>query len=184
MRAELIDAALAILHEDGLEKLTLRRVAARVGVSHAAPAHHFRGLPHLLGALCGIGFEALSDEMEAGMAAAGDNPRERLLAVCEAYVAYAEANPGLISLMFNAGKERVEKAAFGGSGQRAYTILREGCAPFAPAGAEADSLETQIWSLIHGFAFLSIGGRFDNPGRITKRPEIRDVLPPLTLRTS
>ena len=102
VRAELIDAALAILHEDGLDKLTLRRVAARVGVSHAAPAHHFRGLPHLLGALCGIGFEALSDEMEAGMAAAGDNPRERLLAVCEAYVAYAEANPGLISLMFNA----------------------------------------------------------------------------------
>ncbi|MEM8552454.1 MAG: TetR/AcrR family transcriptional regulator [Pseudomonadota bacterium] len=182
LREALLTAALDILHNDGLEKLTLRRVAAQVGVSHAAPAHHFRGLPHLLGALCGIGFDALSDRMEAAMAEAGNDPSARLCALCEAYVGYAVENPGLISLMFNYGKERVEKAAFGQSGQRAYSILRLACAPFQPVGKANDSLETQIWSLIHGFAFLTIGGRFDNPGRTTARPMIQDILPPLTWR--
>lgn len=138
----------------------------------------------MLGVLCGIGFEELSDAMEMRVAAAGSEPRERLIAVCEAYVDYALENPGLIELMFNAGKERVEKAAFGGSGQRAYGILRHACEPFEPVSAAPDSLETLIWSLIHGFAFLKIGGRFDNPGRVTPKPLVRDIIPDFTLRST
>lgn len=182
VRRELICAAHAILHDEGLEKLSLRRVAARVGVSHAAPAHHFRGLPHLLGTLCGIGFEELSDAMETRADAAGEDPQERLVAICEAYVDYSVRNPGLIELMFNAGKERVEKAAFGSSGQRAYKILRDACTPFEPISEEADSLETLVWSTIHGFAFLKIGGRFANPSRATPEPQLGSILTGLALK--
>ncbi|WP_141215717.1 TetR/AcrR family transcriptional regulator, partial [Hahella sp. CCB-MM4] len=46
-RDALIEAGLSLLIEGGPEGLTLRRAAARAGVSHAAPAHHFNGLPGL-----------------------------------------------------------------------------------------------------------------------------------------
>lgn len=180
---ELIDAALCILREEGLENLTLRRVAARVRVSHAAPAYHFRGLPHLLGCLVGVGFEGLSQHMEDRVSSAVERPRDRLVAACEGYVEFALENPGLIQLMFNTDKNRVEKAAFGDSGQKAYRLLAEVCSPFKPIGSAEDSLETLIWSLIHGFALLNIGGRFDNPGRTTSHPNLHDVLPEFELRT-
>lgn len=181
---ELIDAALRILSEEGLENLTLRRVAASVGVSHAAPAYHFRGLPHLLGCLVGVGFESLSQAIETQMHSAEKQPVDQLVAACEGYVMFAVENPGLIQLMFSTDKSRVEKVAFGDSGQKAYRLLSQVCAPFEPISSAEDSLETMIWSIIHGFALLTIGGRFDNPGRRTLFPKVSDVLPRLQLRKS
>ncbi|MEM1133282.1 MAG: TetR/AcrR family transcriptional regulator [Pseudomonadota bacterium] len=182
LREELIDAALAILAEDGLEHLSLRKVAARVGVSHAAPAHHFTGLPELLGCVCKVGFENLAKAMRERLDVANDDPHSHLIAAGEGYVNFARQNAGLISLMFNAGREKVEKSAFGGSGQETYSLLKQVSAPFEPVGAEPDSTETLIWSVVHGFAFLHIGGRFDNSGRSTAEPQIADILPRLKLR--
>jgi DNA-binding transcriptional regulator YbjK len=47
LRAALVSAGIELLEEGGLEALTLRKCAARAGVSHAAPAHHFEGLQGL-----------------------------------------------------------------------------------------------------------------------------------------
>ncbi len=51
LREALIVAGIEILKEGGLPALTLRACAARAGVSHAAPAHHFDGLPGLVTAI-------------------------------------------------------------------------------------------------------------------------------------
>lgn len=181
VRQELIDAALAIIDEHGIEGLTLRGAAARVGVSHAAPAHHFRGLPDLLGCVCGVGFQQLAQHIQEYQKGKGD-PHDRLVAVCEAYVDFAMNKPGLMSLMFNTDRNKVDKQGIGNFGQEAYGLLKDACTPFEPLGRAPDSTETCIWSLVHGMAFLQIGGRFDNPGRITSDPKIADVLPKLALR--
>ncbi len=43
LRRALLAAALALLDEGGVEAVTIRAVARRTGVTHAAPANHFRG---------------------------------------------------------------------------------------------------------------------------------------------
>ena len=65
LRVALVDAGLALLAIEGLAGLTLRACAARAGVSHAAPAHHFAGLPGLLTAIAARGFGIFTDTIFA-----------------------------------------------------------------------------------------------------------------------
>ena len=95
----LLAAAERVLERDGLAGLTLRAVAREAGVSHAAPTHHFGDLTGLLSELAAIGFRRFNE----AMAAAGRNETHSLmkaLARAKAYVAYAQARPGMYGLMF------------------------------------------------------------------------------------
>ncbi|HEY6309589.1 MAG TPA: helix-turn-helix domain-containing protein, partial [Streptosporangiaceae bacterium] len=59
LRQALLDAAVATLDELGADRLSLREVARRAGVSHAAPAHHFTDKAGLLTAVAAEGFGML-----------------------------------------------------------------------------------------------------------------------------
>src|SRR5215216_1949319 len=95
----LLKAAERVLERDGLAGLTLRAVAREAGVSHAAPTHHFGDLTGLLSELAAVGFRQFNE----AMAAAGrteTHPLIKALARAKAYVAYAQARPGMYGLMF------------------------------------------------------------------------------------
>src|SRR4029453_17263435 len=64
LRVALLDAAAAVIDESGPAAVTLRDLARRVGVSHAAPAHHFADRAGLLTALATAGFTRLADAVE------------------------------------------------------------------------------------------------------------------------
>ena len=66
LRAALIAAGIDMLEADGIAGLSLRKIAARVGVSHAAPAHHFNGKNALLVAIAAQGFRTFTDLMRQG----------------------------------------------------------------------------------------------------------------------
>src|SRR6266481_5017244 len=95
----LLKAAECVLERDGLAGLTLRAVAREAGVSHAAPTHHFGDLTGLLSELAAIGFRRFNAAMEAA-GAAGTSLMEKAMARAKAYVAYAQAHPGMYGLMF------------------------------------------------------------------------------------
>lgn len=161
LRNALVAAALDLLEEDGLEKLSLRRVAARVGVSHAAPAHHFPTLRALLNALARIGFERFDAAMRAARQAAPPDPMAQMRAAERGYLAYAEANPALFRLMFTTTLLDWDDPALVAASSAGYGQLVEICAPAAahlgiadPAGIAA--LETLVWSVAHGRAHLAI----------------------------
>ncbi len=160
LREALINAGIEILQAEGMAGLTLRKCAALVGVSHAAPAHHFAGLPGLLDAIAARGFTLFADAMEAEAHAALDEPRAQLKAICFAYLDFAKAYPALFDLMFHqvwalSGTE----AELGLAGLRAYNVLALACAPFVPKGTESTVIETQVWSLIHGYSALTVVGK-------------------------
>ncbi len=83
LREALIDAGLQLLAEGGPSALTLRRAAARAGVSHAAPAHHFDGLTGLLTAIAVRAYQAFSGQMIQHREAAGANDFTRWVGVCQ-----------------------------------------------------------------------------------------------------
>ncbi len=174
LREGLINAGLALLARDGTAGLTLRKCAALAGVSHAAPAHHFEGLPGLLDAIAARGFDMFADVMEAHAARAPDEPRARLEAICLGYFDFARANPALYDLMFRQVWSLAGRAdELAKSGARAYAVLADTCAPFVPEGQEPGIVETQVWSLIHGYATLVLVGKL---GRNRAIASVRDVL--------
>src|SRR3979411_3094402 len=99
-RAALREAAGGVMELDGLGGLTLRAAAREAGVSHAAPTHHFGDLTGLVSELAAIGFRQFNEAMAAAGAAAGASPIEKAMARAKAYVAYAQAHPGMYGLMF------------------------------------------------------------------------------------
>src|SRR5690606_24754474 len=86
LRQALIDATEAILAEQGLEAFTLREAARRVGVSPAAPLHHFGSAAGLLTEVAILGFDALTRHLRDGAQAGGTDPAERLRSQGVGYV--------------------------------------------------------------------------------------------------
>src|SRR5882757_6565974 len=156
----LLKAAEHVLERDGLAGLTLRAVAREAGVSHAAPTHHFGDLTGLLSELAAIGFRMFNVAMVAARGSE-THPLMKGMASAKAYVAYAQAHPGLYSLMFR--NERIDMTR--PSLHEAATAAFQGLANSAGAGGaggealEALSLEqaaviARNWSLVHGFTML------------------------------
>src|SRR6201997_3776959 len=99
LRDALLKAAERVLERDGLAGLTLRAVAREAGVSHAAPTHHFGDLTGLVSELAAIGFRQFNQAMAESCTPETPYPA-RGLARARAYVAYAQAHPGMYGLMF------------------------------------------------------------------------------------
>jgi AcrR family transcriptional regulator len=168
LREALLRAAERVLERDGLAGLTLRAVAREAGVSHAAPTHHFGDLTGLVSELAAIGFRQFNAAMAS--ACVPDMPYPgRALARAKAYVAYAQAHPGMYGLMFRT--ERVDhsrpslheaaEAAFAGlAGAVAasrHEEIREEALTLEQAAAIA-----RAWSLVHGFTMLLLDGRLSD----------------------
>ena len=93
LRRALLDGSLAVIAEKGVEGLSLRDVASRIGVSHAAPYHHFADKTALVNALALEGMALMDTQMALAEEAAGDDPKERLLGIGMAYVTFAVEHP-------------------------------------------------------------------------------------------
>ena len=93
LREALLERAADVIAERGVEALSLRALARDLGVSHAAPAAHFRDRRALLCELAKEGFQRSVDAMHAGAEAAGADPVVRYRALGRSYVQFARDNP-------------------------------------------------------------------------------------------
>lgn len=101
LRTALLDAALAVIDEIGPQGLTIREVARRAGVSHAAPYRHFADRDELILAVVEQGFDRLQATMDAEKQAADDNPVSQFAASGMAYLQFAFENPAYYRVMFS-----------------------------------------------------------------------------------
>ena len=154
LRAALLAAAEAELAERGIEAFSLRQVARRAGVSHAAPAHHFGDVKGLLTALATEGFRRFQAAMEAREASATD-PRDRAMAAGLGYLDFALARPTLFRLIFSSQKPDFGDLELLEAGNVAYTHL-VGLVD-ALGGKPADI--AALWAMAHGIADLAAGQR-------------------------
>lgn len=186
LRHALVQAGLDILAEEGLQALTLRGCAARVGVSHAAPKNHFRNLEHLTVAICAEGHRRLSAQMRAARATAEPRPRAQLVAAAEGYLAFALGNPDLFRLMFAQPPADTVEPERRAAGDGSYGILCEVCAPLAPringVTVPRAVLETAVWSYVHGFASLAVNNRLRRAeAALGRLPGIGEAMPAFDL---
>jgi len=158
----LVDAAEQQIESAGLDGLTLRSIARRCGVSHAAPARHFNGVSGLLAALAARTFRNLTHTLDAHVEAAGDDPRQRLAAAGRGYVEFALANPGTYELIFR--HERLDTADhnYQQASLQSFTRLSDLVAAAQASGWRTDVdhrvLTGLVWAEVHGFVSLWIQG--------------------------
>jgi AcrR family transcriptional regulator len=164
LRQALIDGAISLIAEQDVSSLSLREVARRVGVSHAAPYRHFQDKESLLAAVAEEGFIGLTEAMNRGIEQAPDEPLKRLEATGVAYVQFAVTHPSHYRVMFGScqGEQALhpERAQ---AGWQAFKVLFDaieaGQSALAVRAGDTMQLGWVAWSTVHGLAMLLIDGR-------------------------
>lgn len=188
LKPALIAAGIALLENDGLSGLSLRGIAAQVGVSHSAPKNHFGSLRGLLTAIAAEGFRRHAAFMREGVEDVGD-PQARLHAAMQGYVRFARQHPHLFELMFSPRHCDHDDADLRAAGRDSYAVLA-GIAKgldwdkaTAPGGQRRS--EMMLWSLVHGYAKLQLAGLFDDgPGGAGSSFSISDIMPGFSYRAA
>ena len=155
LRAALLAAAEEELAERGVEAFSLRQVARRAGVSHAAPAHHFGDTRGLLTALAADGFYRFLAAQAAREGQAAPDPRSQLVAAGLGYVDFALERPALFRLLFGSDRPDFSDPALDVASTAAFFHLREQVD--AVGGTETDA--AAVWAMAHGLADLLANGR-------------------------
>ncbi|MEU8387618.1 TetR/AcrR family transcriptional regulator [Micromonospora sp. NPDC048842] len=161
LRRALLAAALEAVGEVGPAALSLRDLARRAGVSHAAPAHHFGDKAGLLTALAAQGFDKLAQALSEA---------DDLLEAGVAYVDFAVTHRAYFEVMFRPELYRADDTELNAARVRAGAALRSGVAALPSGGAPADTDRDSLaaWSIAHGFATLWLAGAL--PDRVGNNP--------------
>jgi AcrR family transcriptional regulator len=163
LRVALLDAARTILEKDGLAKLSLRAVARKAGVSHAAPYRHFPNHEALLVELSREGLTELRDAVVTAASSPG-NEADRIAHIGGAYMRFVAQRPALMRLMF-ALPNRDD-----------YPDIVKGSDEIGAAIGEAlnnPALGLAVWAAAHGLAMLILENIID----LGQRRAGMDVLP-------
>lgn len=159
LKAAVVDAAFAVIADEGLEKLSLREIARRLGVSHQAPYKHFPSRDHILAAVVARCFARFADALEDRPAT--EDPLTDLGNMGLAYLAFAEREPLAYRLMFNTPlPDGAAHPAMLARAQHAFDLLhaRLETLPLRdPDHTIANPIKHDamfIWSALHGLASL------------------------------
>lgn len=158
----LLDAVGRLIERDGIGAVSLRAAARDVGVSHAAPAHHFRDKRGMLTAFAAQGYEAFSALMATTWRdSAGQPPPERLRRLTRAYVAFASEHRAYYEVMFRPELiDRLDLAARPATDD-AFGVLCTAVAENLPSGATHEQvleLALVAWCNVHGMVQLWFDG--------------------------
>ncbi|MEJ1993461.1 MAG: TetR/AcrR family transcriptional regulator [Maritimibacter sp.] len=181
LRAALIAAGMDLVQEGGPEALSIRQVAARAGVSHAAPAHHFPNLTALRTAIATEAHRIFTATMEQAIAEAPGTPKEAIIAIGIGYLRFARAHPGLFHIMFGGAELDQDDAEFLHSSALSYGVLARVCAPVAHGPAGPRGTETLVWSIAHGFASLTLFHRTQSMDASEAETLFRTIAPDLPI---
>jgi AcrR family transcriptional regulator len=164
LRPALIEAAVEVIEADGPAAMSLRAVARRAGVTHAAATYHFGDKAGLLTAVATDGYRMLAEEL-----AAAARERKSFLEVGVAYVRFAVTHRAHFEVMYRPELYHADdpelRAARATSARELYGTAR----------ADKDQIVAGVaaWSLVHGIATLWLNGNLpaqlgDDPEEITR----------------
>lgn len=179
VRAALVAAAAALIEELPESQVSLRAVARRAGVSHAAPAHYFPSRADLMAAGLAEGFDALTARMLAGRDAAGDDPWEQLKAIGLGYIAFALERPRTFRMMFQPGYINGPDSVMARAAKRCRSVLTLAVAETHRPDSVDQALGVAFaWMNVHGFVSLLTSGMLDfGPVEgLNPTPEVADRL--------
>lgn len=164
LRRDLLDTALELIARDGPSAVSLRALARRLGVSHAAPANHFPDKAALFTAIAVEGFALLAEAIGDGVRQLGPDATagQRFRAAGRAYTGFALAHPAHFAVMWQRDLLHQGDPELVAAGDTTFELLlgsvrdiqSEGWA----AGRDPQAVAYLAWSVVHGLAALWLGG--------------------------
>lgn len=152
-----VDAAAALADAEGLEAVTLARLAARLGVRPPSLYSHVDGLDDLRRRVAASGARQLAGELQA--AAAGRARGDALAAIADAYRAYARRHPGTYAALQRAPDDGPGEAAAASVVDVVVAALRG----YGLDGEDAIHAVRIVRAALHGFVALENDGGFGLP---------------------
>jgi len=172
-RDHIIDVSRAIIEDEGVEQLTIRRIAETIHRTQPAVYQHFASKDAILAEVVVQGFSALTRRLERA-ARAADAP---LSALANAYARFGMERPKLYEVMF-VGPPAItfaDPAVTPMPAQNAFHIL---AAAVRASGVTPEQVETTtevVWAALHGLVMLSITERL-RPGRVLQRTRLEALI--------
>jgi len=168
-RVRLLEGAARLLAEEGPSALTLRRVATEADTSTMAVYTHFGSMPDLADAVVAEGFARLAALLAE--VPRTDDAITDLAGLGRAYLINARQNPHLYAVMFGTaslGKYRPQTADERNRGQYTFDEMVETAGRAVAQGrmrpAEPLAIAIQLWTAMHGYVMLDVGGYFGADG--------------------
>lgn len=178
LRETLLTQASEMIRESGIESLSLRRLAERVGVSRTAPYHHFKDKNELLCGIAEHGFRHWLEKADEIYADETLEQRERFRRLIFSYVNYAVDNPELYDLMFgrtiwrsNASTQSLRDVAYPSFTHQVDMIRTWQEKGVMPAGESTLRLSQVTWATMHGMARLMIDGIYADTSHLKEMCE-------------
>jgi AcrR family transcriptional regulator len=157
-----VKAAVELLEEEGVEALTLGRLAARLGIQTPSLYNHIDGLPGLQRELALVNTLNLQDCLS--QAAIGRAGPEALMAIAQAYRGYIKQHPGLYQASLLASRNRaVFDPQLEQAEERVVQIVLKVLEGYEMTREDGLHAVRGLRSLVHGFASLEIAGGFGLP---------------------
>ncbi|WP_101525703.1 TetR/AcrR family transcriptional regulator [Nocardioides houyundeii] len=154
LRRALLDEAASLITDEGPQAASLRELARRVGVSHAAPTHHFGDRRGLLTALAAEGLGLLTEALRSATPEGFDQ-------AAVAYVQFARSHPGHYTVMHRPELLDSSDPALHAARATAAQALAGGVATIPQnkrAHLSLDQGAQTAWALVHGLASLTAEG--------------------------
>jgi len=173
-RDRLCDAAEHLFAEHGPDAVTIRQLAAAVGVSPMTPYRYFKDKGAILAAVRARGFDRHAEALERAYRAGPTDPSARAVAIGAAYVRFALENPEAYKLMFDINQEGAESYPdLVRAAERSRATMTAHLRDLAAAGrlkGDPDLIGHLYWAALHGPLMLQLsgmlGGAFDAPALI------------------
>ena len=163
-RDKLCDAALEIFAEKGVEGLTLREVAARLGVSPMTPYRYFKDKDDILAAVRARAFNDFAGALENAVKR-GQNAIDNSRAAGDAYVDFAFHNANAYWLMFQVRQQdrEAKDPNLQLAVERARATMTYHVERLIEAGileGDAELIGYVFWAALHGLVMLELSGNF------------------------
>ena len=178
LRVSLIETASIMLKEGGVEDLSLRKLADRVGVSRTAPYHHFKDKNDLLCAIAEQGFHHWHEQARSIAENTELSQRDKFRQFVYGYIEYAAENPELYDLMFGrtiwkqqAATQSLKDVAYPSFQHQVRMIKLCQQNGLMPNDADSLRLAQVTWGTMHGIARLLIDGIYADASHIREMCE-------------
>lgn len=160
----IIETATALIERDGVESLSLARIATTLGIRAPSLYRYFDSKSALLQA---VNLQTTQDLIAALIEAAASSSQthaDRIMALAHAYRAFAHAHPRAYALAYSMTDPAAQPdpAALAALAQQVQAVV-------APITGEPASLAALrgLWALVHGFVILELAGQFQRGGDLT-----------------
>jgi len=180
LKNALIQAGIEILSKEGMEGLSLRKVAQRAGVSHSAPYSHFPDKQSLIAAISTEGFSQLYAELDAAICAYPKDPKKQLQQGTLAYLQFALNNTDTFKIMFSGILVEKEKEypAFVEISHKTFQRVVDVVQACQEVGimraTSAEMMAVAVWGQLHGVVSLALEGQI--PHTVLDDYKVEDVV--------